>query len=231
MEFLSLGLNKQIGSIPIGFLPSRIPGLKIWPRFNSGITETGTGVSQWDDQSGNGNHLKQTSDASRPSKGADGSILFNGTSDFLIADAFTFAQPEEIFLLLEVITWTSLDRIFSGLADANGILYQTGTTPEIALYAGTVAANNTDLILNTSSVLSAVINGASSSIQINNNTATTGNAGAGNLGGFTLGANGVGTTQHSNIRVKEVIGYGATLSTDQRAQIRTYLARVGGLSI
>ena len=48
-----------MGSIPLKFLPSQLSGLKAWYRFNSGITEAGSGVSQWDDQSGNGNQMFQ----------------------------------------------------------------------------------------------------------------------------------------------------------------------------
>lgn len=59
MEFVDMGWQNQMGEIPLGFTPSDISGLKLWTRFNSGITETGSGVSQWDDVSGNGNHLLQ----------------------------------------------------------------------------------------------------------------------------------------------------------------------------
>lgn len=37
-----------------------------WFRQGAGITVTGSGVSQWDDQSGNGRHLLQGTDAARP---------------------------------------------------------------------------------------------------------------------------------------------------------------------
>lgn len=41
-------------------------GIKIHFDAALGITQTGRGVSQWNDQSGNGNHLVQATDANRP---------------------------------------------------------------------------------------------------------------------------------------------------------------------
>jgi hypothetical protein len=75
------------------FQPNQVANLAAWFRLGVGITETGQGVSQWDDQSGNGRHLKQGTDGARPSKQSDGSILFNGSDEFLKCDAFTFSQP------------------------------------------------------------------------------------------------------------------------------------------
>jgi hypothetical protein len=40
--------------------------IKLWLRADYGITQTGSGVSQWNDQSGNGNHAVQGTDAARP---------------------------------------------------------------------------------------------------------------------------------------------------------------------
>lgn len=40
--------------------------LRLWLHANTGITITGTGASTWSDQSGNGNHAVQGTDAARP---------------------------------------------------------------------------------------------------------------------------------------------------------------------
>ena len=54
---------------------SSINSLVAWYRLNSGITIAGQGVSQWDDASGNGNHLLQATDANRPLPGSLGSEI------------------------------------------------------------------------------------------------------------------------------------------------------------
>jgi len=214
---------------PVVF-PSELLSLKLWTRFNSGITVTGAGVSQWNDQSGNGNHLKQGTDTNRPSEEADGSILFDGVDNFLKADAFTLIQPEYVYILGRQVTWTSTDRLFDGNANNSGNLNQTGVSPDLNMYAGAVVGANNDLSLGSYGVISAAFNGASSSLKINNGTAATGNVGTANMGGFVLGANG-NSTQWSNIQIKEVIILSATPSTAIDLQIINYLARVGGLSI
>src|SRR5262245_35435328 len=50
------------------FLPTSIGGtaLKLWLRADKGITLASGDVSQWDDQSGNGNHVSQATAANRP---------------------------------------------------------------------------------------------------------------------------------------------------------------------
>jgi len=47
-------------------LPNSTPGLRLWLRADSGITLNGTGVSQWNDISGNLNHATQSNPSSMP---------------------------------------------------------------------------------------------------------------------------------------------------------------------
>ena len=229
MELITPGLKNAVGSIDLKFLPSQVPGLKLWTRFNSGITVTGSGVSQWDDQSGNGNHLKQATDANRMTKEADGSILGNGVDQFLKADAFTFTQPETVLILGKQVTWTISDHIIDGNTTDTGAIFQRTSTPNIGLWAG-AAVGNVSLSLDTYGVIAAVINGASSSIQINNGTPATGNAGASNMSGFVLGAR-ADLTNFANYQAKEIVAYSGALDAATLSKIIAYLATVGGLSI
>ena len=208
-----------------GDFPSELPGLKLWCRYGSGITETGLGVSQWDDVSGNGNHLKQAADADRPSKEADGSILFDGLSQSLKADAFTWNQPETVYLLFNQVSWTASDGIFDGNADLSMLLNSITSTPTLALFAGT--ANDPSISAATVGdyvALCAVVNGASSILQVGDTTSATGNPGASNAGGFTLGRRAGAAS--GNIQVKEVIGYAAAHDAATRSQIISYLLSI-----
>ena len=108
------------------FLPSELSNLEAWYRFNQGITVTGSGVSQWDDASGNANHLLQAVDTNRPSKEADGSILFDGVDNYLKAVAFTLIQPETVYILLKQVTWVNQARFFDGDTMNSGIVRQIG---------------------------------------------------------------------------------------------------------
>jgi hypothetical protein len=216
---------------PGGFLPPQLDNLAAWFRFNQGITESSGAVSQWADASGNGRHLKQATGAAQPALQGDGSILFDGSSDVLKTDAFTLNQPETIYLLFRQVTWTAADHIFDGVTNDLGTLNQptAAGTPNLGLFAGASVTANPNLALNTYGAVASVINGASSSILVNATTETTGDAGASNMGGFTLGARGDGGLNFANIQVKEAIVYAAAHSAATRAAVIAYLARIGGL--
>jgi hypothetical protein len=225
---INRGQLASTGSGLAGFVRGLAPAA--WYRFNTGITVTGAGVSTWADQSGNGRDLLQGTDANRPSLEADGSILFDGVDNFLKCSSFTLNQPETVYLLGKQATWTSTDVVWSG-DNANGLISQVVSSPTIRLNAGSGVADNGDWTVNTYAAVVAVINGASSLIQVNNNTATTGNAGAQNMGGFTLAANAGGTGQWSNIQVKEVILYASAHDAGTRARVIRYLSQVGQIGV
>jgi hypothetical protein len=205
-----------------------------WFRYGVGITVTGQGVSQWDDQSGNARHLKQGTDGARPTLNADGSILFNGSDEFLKCDAFTLNQPETVYILFKQVTWTGGDYVYDGNGSNGMAVYQTTATPNLYQFAGGAVNANaiTTLAVDTYGVLASVFNGASSLNQLNNDSPVSGeDVGANNAGGFTLGSNGAGNGGWSNIQVKEAILYSAAHDATTRARVISYLARVGNLGL
>lgn len=188
--------------------------------FNTGITVTGSGVSSWADQSGNGRNLLQGTDTNRPAKQSDGSILFDGVDNFLTTGAFTLNQPETVYLLAKQITWSLNEVIFDGFGGNRMALIQSATTPNVRINAGSGTSENTALTLDTYAAIGGVFNGASSSLTINTTTVT-GNVGAGNGGGFILGSgDGFG---HSNIQVKTALIYSAAHTSTQIADNINYL--------
>lgn len=197
-----------------------------WFKFNTGITVTGAGVSQWDDQSGNTRHLKQGTDTNRPALQADGTILFDGADNFLKCDAFTFAQPETIYVLGKQVTWTANDRWFDGNTNLSGTLQQRVGSPQVGIVAA-AAVGNISPTLDTYCVISCVFNGASSRVQLNHTAAVSGDVGAGDMGGLTLGANGTPGT-YGNVQIKELIGFSAAHDANTRARIIDYLINVNG---
>jgi hypothetical protein len=110
-------------------------GPAAWFRYGTGITITGSGVSQWNDQSGNGRHLLQATDANRPQKQADSSILFDGVAYFLKCNAFTLPQPVSLYLLMKQVTWTAGTGICDGNAVSTGLLINRTASPQFALNA------------------------------------------------------------------------------------------------
>lgn len=195
-----------------------------WFRKGVGITEAASAVSAWADQSGNGRNLVQATGANQPDVTASGTILFNGSADFLKTAGFTFAQPCTICLRVKMVAWVLNDIIFDGNTAASGAVYMHPTTPNVRQYAGADATANGALVADTWASMVAVFNGASSVLQIDSTTVT-GNPGTGTMGGFTLGA-GAGGTAFANIEVAEAILYGAASDASKRAEYKAYLDAV-----
>ena len=212
------------------FTPARLTGLVLWCKYQTGITVTGAGVSQWNDASGLEHHLKQANDTNRPAKQSDGAILFDGVDNFLKADAFTFIQPSFIYVLGKQITWTASDNWFDGDTANTGLLQQVTLTPQIAANAD-IQSSTISPALNTDVVVCVGFNGANGVLQLNHGTPVTGNFGADTLDGFTLGAIGGGGSGWSNIQIKEVIAYNTAHDANTRRRVIKYLAKVGKLSI
>lgn len=207
------------------FSPLMLPNVAAWFRFGQGITVTGAGVSQWDDASGNARHLLQGTDANRPPKQADGSILFDGVAHFLKSAPFALAQPETVYLLIKQITWTANDAFADGIGAANRMVVEQkagGVSPEIDIYAGAFAATNSGLAVGAYGVVAAVFNGAASLVQVNTGAPVVGDPLAQGGGGLTIGASYV-PGNFSNIQLKEVIIYAAAHDAATRARVITYL--------
>ena len=212
-----------------GYLPSDNPAsLVAWFRTGVGVTSSGGFASAWADQSGNGNDLLQATGTNQPAYSA-GILTFDGVDNYMKCVAFTFNQPEQISMLLKQVTWSSLEYFTDGnIGDQMDIL-QYSVTPDLQIYAGTgpVAANS-NAALGAYFALTVMINGASSSILVNNTTATTGNAGSRNGAGFTLGARGSNNSGFCNFEVKEIILRNVDDATI-RADDHAYLMALGGI--
>lgn len=212
------------------FLPSALPDLAAWFRYGVGIRSSSGAVSQWEDQSGNGRHLKQSTGANQPELQSDGSILFDGAAHYLKCDAFTLDQPFSVYLAVNVISWESLDCLIDGDTGGSAMIRQRVGEPQIEMHAGL----NVGTISPTQGaycVINAHFNATASSIQLNLDTAVSGSGGAQAAGGFTLGGFGDGTTRWANIRVKEVVVCSNVHATRRRNNIIKYLAQIGGVSL
>jgi len=221
----------KLGSWRVGrrvnrdFSPLQLTALRAWYKSDVGIT-IATGVSQWDDQSGNGNHLVQAATVSQPVVTAAAinglpAITFDGANSFMQI-AFTLPQPVTLFMLLRAVTWSINDNFCDGAAISDTMLIQQVTaSPQIRMFGGASLGNNSDLAVNTFGLITAIFNGVSSELQINNNTALSGDAGTASPAGLTLGSRRTGTLA-SNIGVAEVIVINAVATAAERAKVRAY---------
>jgi hypothetical protein len=186
------------------------------------ITKDGSNlVSNWADRLGSGRDLKAATTA-RPTWGANG-ILFDGVANYMKTDAFTWDQPEFIYMVFKQITWTLYDNILDGNAGESLYLIQQNGTPRLTFSAGTQMTDLTTMTLDQYAILRVLVNGASSKIIRNAESAITGNAGAGNAGGFTLARYGNAALYYGHIEVKEIILRNVADSVGNEALIYAYL--------
>lgn len=180
-------------------------------RWTSGTTFTAATGETW----------TINSTGSKPAQIVDRpSLLFDGSAHYIKTDPFTLNQPETVYLVAKQVSWTLNDVIFDGGSLNTLTVYQNATTPKIRCYAGAVGNENSNLAIGTTGVICLVMNGASSILRINNTTEVTGNFGALNAGGFTLGAAGdVGASAPSNIQAYEVLIYNVAHDAATRSNI------------
>lgn len=147
------------------------------------------------------------------------SLFFNGTSHFMKCSAFTLNQPETVYMVLKQITWTNTDFIFDGNADLSGGVLQNPASPLLGINAGSTVAQINGPPIGSSGVFAVVFNGASSSTQLNQGAPTVANAGAANMGGFTLGKLGTTAGQFGNFQAYEALIYSAAHDAATRANV------------
>lgn len=169
-------------------------------------------------------NLKQTTDDKKPIYSADG-ITFDGADDYLKTSAFPFAQPATYYLVIKKTAQDTDGYIFDGYTP-NSIYINNSFASEknyiqINGVGGLTISNYVDGY--DFFILRVVVNGASSSLRINDYSEFTGNFGTSDINGFTLGARGNGTNYWSHIRVKEIILREGVDSSDDSTSIYNYL--------
>lgn len=186
-------------------------------------------VGRINDKSGNGNHLLYSGATStRPTLRA-GYLEFDGVDDALAA-GFTMAQPCERISALAQIVYASNTGLVGGQDAGNaGSLLNYATSPEICLFAGSVAATNNTTSIGASFCADEIYNAASSSLTVNNGTATTGNPGTAGPGGMRVGS--YATGGWANMRFYASVLRSGTLTTTERANLRTYIGARAGLTL
>lgn len=191
------------------------------------ITKDGSNlVSRWNDKLGSGHDLIQATGTNQPTWSADG-ITFDGVDNKMETANFTYNVPAFWYLVLKQLSWTNTETMVEGKDNSYILLRQAGTTPKLGLYAGTALNEGTGkLAINTLGIVRCLFNGANSSLQINNETANTGNSGTVTaLGGIKLGEE---DGAYSHFLIKEVIFRKAADAAATQTKFYNFLAAKHG---
>jgi len=161
----------------------------------------GNTVSRINDKFGSGHDLVIGSCSWSNTEG----FMFDGVTDYMKTNPFTYDQPEEIYLLIKQVSWKNNARIFDGDQGNTGCIFQAGLlhAEGLDVYAGETPSLSSDKHPNMGpwNVMRVYFNGDNSNYYINGEEITNVHAGSSSMGGITLGDFGGGYNKsHINIR-------------------------------
>ncbi len=213
--------------------PDDFAGLEFWfdGKDASTFSLNGNKVIQWDDKSGNGRHVSNAVDVTRPTWNAvTGRVTFTAAnSTFLQSAAFASAlsQPNTIFVVYKITgNLADSEIIFDGVTGVGrNVFWIHGG--DFRIYGGATlidgATNAND------NIHVACFNGVSSEYWINGVSVLAGNVGADPLDGITLGTLNSFGMQFADAELMEVFGYNRVMTTSERQSLELYVTDKWGL--
>lgn len=226
-------LGKVVSSDGV-FSPKQIPGLLLWLKADAGTYQTVSGspavanndpVGEWRDQSGNNNHLSQSTAGLRPllkinTQNGLPTVLFDSVDDGMTAASMPLTQPFSLFYAGEVGSLAGSNQsLMSGNPTTSNVWY-VGSTGQLVLSNGVTLIGSGGITTNSFFSAGAVANGASSSLILNSGNAVTGNAGTNNWDGFGIRS---AVSSWPGGDKGEVMIFNRALSTAEITSLMTYL--------
>lgn len=226
-------LRKE-GVWPFPFAPLAVSGCKLWLDASQ-ITgkADGEAVSQWNDLSGNANHLLQATSTRQPlyKTGIKNSlpvVRFDGEDDWMATNAFTLDMPVTIFSVFQFLTLKGgygFGSVYDGLTNNTANLVQSATT--LSEYTGGIWGSQT-VAAATFYAHVCVFNGESSYTKLAGGSKVTGSITNVSLGGFRLFC-GDANAENANGDLAELLVYSGALSDEIVANALLYLQGKWGL--
>jgi len=218
------------------WLPSSLGGnLIYWLDADeaSTLTTSSGAVSQWNDRSSSVRHMKQTDATRRPSTStfsgtSRGSVLFDGTSDYLTGGTSGLTIPLCVLAAIDYASFTSSPYLIC--TGNNRMVVQALSTGPWRMFNAVSmdrGARTTDPV-----VLACLFNSTSSELWVNGTKqGATGNTGTGNPSLATLLYLGAAynNTSYSNADVGEVLVVSGAIATADREKAEGYLAWKWGM--
>ena len=190
----------------------------------------------WYDQSGNGRHLQQATQALQPRISNNGTFerLLQGIavrslagSNMLMRATFGLNQPLWATFSTQLTAWPAASEIIGGATAKAGLLNNAG---KLALTAASIADTGV-AVPSTPSIVSYGLNGATSSIWVNGvQQGALLAPGAGNPGGITLFGNELGSA-NADAMIGGLTVFSSILSTTDRQTLERALGSYWGIAV
>lgn len=193
-----------------------------WYLYTDSVVQTGNAVRRWGDYLNSSNDLLVVS-TRYPTLGATG-ITFDGSDDFLTTGEKTLGQPITIYAVIKQLAWEEYDRLIDGNLGASMLLQQITASPQMRVYGGGASTASGDASIDEWVIVTIQFNGASSSFQIDDADAITGDFGTATPSGLSLGAGpSAGSDYNSNYEISELIVRDAADDAGEIAAVKNYL--------
>jgi hypothetical protein len=224
-----------VGGASGAFSPVQIAGLVVWYKADTGTYQDSVGgtpaaadgdpVGAWADQSGNGHDMQQATASARPVlklgvQNGNPVLRFDGVQTWIRPAGFTINQPHTRFVVMKIRSASDGSHVpVDGLSNVSGRMLGVG---------GGTASLNAGAELDGPAldanwhIWRGTYNGAGSKISLDNGATTTGDAGATNAGGITVGVSG-DAGAFADCDVGEILEYNADLADADVAQVVHYL--------
>lgn len=218
--------------------PNEIVGLKQWlvaDTADSFTFSSGAVVSQWDDESGEANHVTQASVSKQPTRVAAALngravVRFDGTDDSLaVTFGAALTQPTTVLLVAKSAV-NEEAYLFDGSTSSNRhAVFFAATTFRWSYYAGTTVNSSTSS--DTSfHVVAAIFNGTGSTLRVDGVEVSSSTPGTGTMAGITLGSNQAETLPLEG-DIAEVAVWNTALSLRDLKQMEAYMASRYALTV
>lgn len=164
-----------------------------WIRADQGITQV-TGVSQWNDLSGNGHNFAQGTGSQQPAYNAADATLngrptvtADGSNDTLVNNTISNGPGAWQSGIIRMNAWGNFKVVWGGPAvgDANDFLSQ-GSSPQLSMFSGSSVNFSTGLAVGQWGRAEMHWNGVSSYLKLRSTTVSGGNPGSGSSTGCAL---------------------------------------------
>jgi hypothetical protein len=144
---------------------------------------------------------------------------------------FALSQPENVYAVLEKLTWTSVNVVLDGGSNVSMGITERTSSPNLIVRTAAAVSNLLSFPFSEVGVLFGLWNGSSSLIRLNRNVSVSGNLGTAATDGFTLGARHDGTL-NTNIFASEIlITDSAAHTTAIQDRIILALGRKWGINV